>query len=695
MNALTNLFNMPGLRSGAQMKALAGPLLIIMILGMMILPLPAFVLDLLFTFNIALSIMVLLVGMYTQRALDFAAFPSVLLFSTLLRLSLNVASTRVVLLEGHTGPDAAGKVIEAFGHFLVGGNFAVGIVVFAILVVINFMVITKGAGRIAEVGARFMLDAMPGKQMAIDADLNAGLINEEGARKRRAEVAQESDFYGAMDGASKFVRGDAIAGLLIMFINVAAGMVVGMVQHDLDFGTAVHNYTLLTIGDGLVAQIPALVISTAAGVIVSRVSNEQDVGQQLTGQLFSNPRVMFITAAIIGMMGIIPGMPHFAFLLLAGALAWFGRYVMRRDVKAVETKAREERTPAVQAETAEATWEDVTMVDPLGMEVGYRLISLVDRAQNGELLGRIKSIRKKIAQDIGFLVPVVHIRDNLELKPTAYRITLKGVEVGSGEANPGQWMAINPGQVTGTLPGAATRDPAFGLPAVWIDASLKEQAQAYGYTVVDASTVVATHLNHLIQMHASELLGRQEVQALLDRIGKEAPKLTEDLVPKTISLTGLQKLLQNLLDEGVAIRDMRTILDVVAEHAPKVSDPAELTTLVRVALGRAITQQLFPNNADLQVISLDAGLERVLTQALANGGGIEPGLADAVLQQAQGAVVRQEQLGLDAVLLVPAPLRPLMARFLRRTLPQLKVLSHAEVPDNRNIRITAMIGGAA
>ncbi|ABF10571.1 flagellar biosynthesis protein FlhA [Cupriavidus metallidurans] len=695
MNALTNILNMPGLRSGAQMKALAGPVLIIMILGMMILPLPAFVLDLLFTFNIALSIMVLLVGMYTQRPLDFAAFPAVLLFSTLLRLSLNVASTRVVLLEGHTGPDAAGKVIEAFGHFLVGGNFAVGIVVFAILVVINFMVITKGAGRIAEVGARFMLDAMPGKQMAIDADLNAGLINEEGARKRRAEVAQESDFYGAMDGASKFVRGDAIAGLLVMFINVVAGMVVGMVQHDLDFGTAVHNYTLLTIGDGLVAQIPALVISTAAGVIVSRVSNEQDVGQQLTGQLFSNPRVLFITAAIIGMMGIIPGMPHFAFLLLAAGLIWLGRHMMRREATAEETKSNEARAPAAPAEAAEASWEDVTMVDPLGMEVGYRLITLVDRAQNGELLGRIKSIRKKIAQDIGFLVPVVHIRDNLELKPTAYRITLKGVEVGSGEANPGQWMAINPGQVTGTLPGAATRDPAFGLPAVWIDAALKEQAQAYGYTVVDASTVVATHLNHLIQMHASELLGRQEVQSLLDRIAKESPKLTEDLVPKTITLTGLQKVLQSLLDEGVAIRDMRTILDVIAEHAPKVSDPAELTTLVRVALGRAITQQLFPNNADLQVIGLDAGLERVLSQALANGGGIEPGLADAVLQQAQGAVVRQEQLGLDPVLLVPSPLRPLMARFLRRTLPQLKVLSHAEVPDNRNIRITAMIGGAA
>ncbi|SPA21988.1 FlhA: Flagellar biosynthesis protein. FHIPEP (flagella/HR/invasion proteins export pore) family [Cupriavidus taiwanensis] len=692
MNALSNLLNLPGLRSAGQLKAMTGPLLIIMILGMMILPLPPFVLDLLFTFNIALAIMVLLVSMYTQKPLDFAAFPAVLLFTTLLRLSLNVASTRVVLLEGHTGPDAAGKVVEAFGHFLVGGNFAVGIVVFAILVVINFMVITKGAGRIAEVGARFMLDSMPGKQMSIDADLNAGLIDEAAAKKRRAEVAQESDFYGAMDGASKFVRGDAVAGLLIMFINVAAGMVVGMVQHDLDFGTAVHNYTLLTIGDGLVAQIPALVISTAAGVIVSRVSNEQDVGEQLTGQLFANPRVLYLTAGIIGLMGIIPGMPHFAFLLLAGALVWMGRYISRRAATQARTRQREERTPAVAQESTEASWDDVTLVDPLGMEVGYRLITLVDRAQDGELLGRIKSIRKKVAQEIGFLVPVVHIRDNLELKPNAYRITLKGVEIGRGEAMPGQWMAINPGQVSGTLPGAATRDPAFGLPAVWIDAGIKEQAQAFGYTVVDASTVVATHLNHVIHMHAAELLGRQEVQALLDRIAKDSPKLTEDLVPKAISLTGLQKILQNLLDEGVPIRDMRTILDVVAEHAPKISDPNELTAMVRVALGRAITQQLFPNNADLQVIGLDAGLERVLSQALTNGGGIEPGLADALLQQTQGAVTRQEQMGMDPVLLVPSQLRPLMARFLRRTMPQLRVLSHAEVPDNRNIRITAMIG---
>jgi flagellar biosynthesis protein FlhA len=696
MNALTSFLNLPALRNSSQWKALAGPMLVVMILGMMILPLPPFLLDLLFTFNIALSIMVLLVGMYTRTALDFAAFPAVLLFTTLMRLSLNVASTRVVLLHGHGGPDAAGKVIEAFGHFLVGGNFAVGIVVFAILVVINFMVITKGAGRIAEVGARFMLDAMPGKQMAIDADLNAGLINEEGAKKRRAEVAQESDFYGAMDGASKFVRGDAVAGLLIMFINIGAGMVVGMVQHDLDFATAVRNYTLLTIGDGLVAQIPALVISTAAGVIVSRVSNEQDVGQQLTGQLFSNPRVMFITAGIIGLMGVIPGMPHISFLLLAGALGWFGRYQLQRQQSEAATQKGEtsKRTTAAAPEASEASWDDVTLVDPLGMEVGYRLISLVDRAQNGELLGRIKSIRKKVAQEIGFLVPVVHIRDNLELKPNSYRITLKGVDIGHGEAMPGQWMAINPGQVHGTLPGQPTRDPAFGLPAVWIEAGMKDQAQAMGYTVVDASTVVATHLNHLIHMHAAELLGRQEVQSLLDRIGKDSPKLTEDLVPKTISLTGLQKVLQHLLDEGVTIRDMRTILDVIAEHAPKISDPNELTAMVRVALGRSITQSLFPNGAELDVIGLDAGLERVLSQALANGGGIEPGLAEALVQQAQAAMHRQEQQGLDSVLLVPPPLRPLLARFLRRTLPQLKVLSHAEVPDNRNIRITAMIGGA-
>jgi len=695
MNSMANLMRLPTqLFSGNQFKGLAGPILIIMILSMMVLPLPAFLLDLLFTFNIAMSVMVLLVSMYTMKALDFAAFPAVLLFSTLLRLSLNVASTRVVLMHGHTGPDAAGKVIEAFGHFLVGGNFAVGVMVFIILVLINFMVITKGAGRIAEVGARFMLDAMPGKQMAIDADLNAGLIGEDVARKRRTEVAQEADFYGSMDGASKFVRGDAVAGLLIMVINIIGGLVVGVVQHGLDFSTAGTTYTLLAIGDGLVAQIPALVISTAAGVIVSRVTTDEDVGRQLTGQLFSNPQVLFLTAGIIGLMGMIPGMPNLAFLLIAGGLAWTGRRVfLRKPVQTPGQVAAAQAAVVPSTEATEATWDDIALVDPLGMEVGYRLIPLVDQSQHGELLGRIKSIRKKIAQEIGFLVPVVHIRDNLEIKPNSYVISLKGVEIGRGEAFPNQWMAINPGQVTGTLSGTVTQDPAFGLPAVWIDGSLRQQAQIHGYTVVDACTVMATHLNHLIQTHAAELLGRQEVQQLIDQIAKTAPKLTEDLVPKVVSLSTLHKVLQNLLDEEVSIRDMRTILDVMAEHAPTVKDATELTTLTRLALGRAIVQQLFPGNAELQVIGLDGSLDGVLQQAMTSSSGIEPGLADNLLRQTQAAIARQEQMGLAPVLVVQHGLRVLLSRFLRRSLQQLKVLSHAEIPDARNIKITATIGG--
>jgi len=694
-------FKLPAVLTGLKLKGAAGPVLIVLILGMMILPLPAFALDLLFTFNIALAIMVLLVSMYTTEPLEFSSFPSVLLFSTLLRLSLNVASTRIVLLEGHTGPDAAGKVIEAFGHFLVGGNYAVGIVVFVILIVINFMVITKGAGRIAEVSARFTLDAMPGKQMAIDADLNAGLINEDQARKRRANVAQEADFYGSMDGASKFVRGDAVAGLMIMAINIVGGLIVGVVQHDMDIGAAAKNYTLLTIGDGLVAQIPALVISTAAGVIVSRVATNEDVGTQLSGQLFSNPRVLFITGVILGSLGLIPDMPHVAFLSLGGGLIYLARRMGLRAAADLASAASAAATPAVTGpvEPPEASWDDVTMLDPLGLEVGYRLISLVDRSRDGELLNRIKGIRKKFAQEIGFLVPVVHIRDNLELKPNAYRIALHGVEVGSGEAYPGQWLAINPGQVSAPLQGTQTRDPAFGLPAVWIDPGVREQAQVFGYTVVDASTVVATHLNHLVVTHASELLGRQEVQSLLDRVGKDAPKLTEDLVPKLLPLTTVQKVLQNLLDEGVPIRDMRTILDVFAENATKIQDPFELTALVRLALGRAITQQWYPGTGDMSVMGLDAGLERVLAQAMSASPaghqepGLEPGLASTLLQESQTAMTRQQNLGHPPVLLVQHGLRPLLARFLRRSLPQLKVLSYAEVPDTRTIKVTAMIGG--
>ncbi|AXF15837.1 flagellar biosynthesis protein FlhA [Paraburkholderia caledonica] len=697
MNARAGfLARRPDALSGTNLRALAGPVLICMILGMMILPLPPFLLDLLFTFNIALSVMVLLVSMYTMKPLDFAAFPSVLLFSTLLRLSLNVASTRVVLLEGHTGPDAAGQVIESFGHFLVGGNFAVGIVVFIILMVINFMVITKGAGRIAEVSARFTLDAMPGKQMAIDADLNAGLINEEQARKRRAEVSQEAEFYGSMDGASKFVRGDAIAGLLIMVINIFGGLIVGMVQHGMDFASAGKNYTLLTIGDGLVAQIPSLVISTAAGVIVSRVATNEDIGTQLTGQLFTNPRVLAITGCILVLMGLIPGMPHFAFLILGGGLIQLGRTMKKRAEERKNTTALVDVAPAAVTpiENAEASWDDVTMIDTLGLEVGYRLIPLVDKNSDGELLKRIKSIRKKFAQEIGFLPPVIHIRDNLELRPNGYRIALKGVEVGVGEAYPGQWLAINPGQVSAALPGTPTQDPAFGLPAIWIDTNLREQAQVYGYTVVDSSTVVATHLNHLVVTHASELLGRREVQALLERMQKDTPSLVDDLVPKTLPLTTLQKVLQNLLEEGVPIRDMRTILEALSEHTPKITDAHDLTAAVRLALGRAITQQWFPGTGDMQVMGLDSNLERVLSQALSTGSnpGLEPGLAHTLMNETQKAMNRQQNLGLAPVLLVQHALRPMLARFLRRSLPQLKVLSYAEVPDTRNIKVVNLIG---
>ena len=692
---MNDTFNLQLLFGGRALRAAAVPMLIVMILTMMILPLPPFVLDLLFTFNIALAIIVLLVSLYTLKPLDFAVFPTVLLMTTLLRLSLNVASTRVVLLHGHNGPDAAGKVIAAFGQFLVGGNYAVGLVVFIILVVINFVVITKGAGRIAEVSARFTLDAMPGKQMAIDADLNAGLIGEDEARRRRREVAQEAEFYGAMDGASKFVRGDAVAGIIILLVNIVGGLVVGMVQHNLDIATAAKYYTLLTIGDGLVAQIPALLISTAAGMVVSRVGSDQTIGEQLAGQLFNKPQVLMITAAILGLMGLIPGMPNFAFLLLA-ALLGGGGYVIAKRPPAQEVAAPE---LPVASPSAEASWSDVVPVDTLGLEVGYRLIPLVDKAQDGELLKRIKGLRKKFASDVGFLAPAVHIRDNLELRPNAYVIALKGVEIGRGEAYSGMHLAINPGHVNGTLPGAATRDPAFGLPAVWVEAGMREQAQTFGYTVVDAGTVIATHLNHVMQTHASELLGRQETQQLLDHVGRESPKLVEDLVPKLLPLSTVQKVLQRLLEEGVHIRDMRTIIEVLAEHGAKVQDAGELTALVRVALGRAIMQQLYPASNELQVMALEPGLERILLQAVqaksGDAAGIEPGLVDTLLREAGAAAQRQERLGLPPVLLVPAELRVLLARFLRRAVSQIKVIAHSEIPDTSNIKVTALLGGKA
>ena len=690
-NASLSLQSLFG-RSGLQQ--LAGPILILLILSMMVLPLPPFMLDLFFTFNIAISVIVMLVAINVLKPLDFSVFPTVLLITTLLRLSLNVASTRVVLLEGHTGPGAAGQVIEAFGHFLVGGNYAVGIVVFAILVIINFVVITKGAGRVAEVAARFTLDAMPGKQMAIDADLNAGLIGEDEARKRRSTIAEEADFFGSMDGASKFVRGDAVAGILIMFINVVGGLFVGVLQHDLDIGAAAKTYTLLTIGDGLVAQIPALIISIAAGMVVTRVGDTQDLSQQFLSQLFNNPKVIGMTAAIIGLLGLIPGMPNFVFLLLAislGFLAW-DMDKRLRTAQPVPVVA----APMAAPESQEASWADVATLDVLGLEVGYRLIPLVDKAQDGELLRRIRGIRKKFAQEVGFLVSPVHIRDNLELKPNVYRILLKGVEIGQGEVFPGSLLAINPGRVAGQLPGTVTKDPAFGLPAIWIEITLRDQAQAYGYTVVDASTVAATHLNHLILSHAAELLGRQEAQALLDHLAKEMPKLVEDLVPKVLSLGVLQKVLQNLLEEDIHIRDMRTIIETLAETAVRSQDAEVLTAQVRIALGRSIVQQLYPSGTEMQVMSLDPQLERVLLQAIAGGGdnaSIEPNLADTLLRETANATQRQEELGLPAVLLVPGNLRTLLSRFLRRGISQLKVLAHGEVPESKIIKVTSIIGG--
>ncbi len=695
MNAATQqLQKWFGPNAGA-IRALMAPLFIVMVLAMMVLPLPPFALDLLFTFNIAMALMVMMVASYMLKPLDFAAFPTIILLTTLLRLSLNVASTRVVLMEGHTGPGAAGSVIEAFGHFLIGGNFAVGLIVFAILVVINFIVVTKGAERIAEVGARFALDAMPGKQMAIDADLNAGLIDEKEAKRRRAEVGEEAEFFGAMDGASKFVRGDAIAGLLILFITIVGGFIIGMVQHGLSAGDAADSYILLAVGDALVAQIPALLISVAAAMVVSRVGKENDVGGQIAKQVFSSPRALAITAGVIGALGLIPGMPHFVFLLIAGSFAYGAYWMHERDKRAAAAPPPLPTQAA--APNAEASWDDLQPVDTLGLEVGYRLISLVDKAREGDLLARIKGVRKKFAQDVGFLPPPVHIRDNLELKPSMYRLTLRGAVVGEGEAFPGMWLAINPGGATTKLIGTPTNDPAFGLPAVWIEDAQREAAQMNGFTVVDCSTVVATHLSHLMQLHAAKLLGRVETQQLVEHVTKLAPKLIEDVVPKMVGIATLQRVLQLLLEEGVHIRDMRSIVESLAEHATSITDAGELARRIRIHLAPSIVHQIYGPVRELDVIALEPELERLVTQALnsPHGSVLDPGVADTLTKSAAESAKRQEDLGHPACLLVPDMIRAPMARLLRRAAPRLKVLGHSEIPETHSIRIGSIIGGAA
>ena len=676
-------------------NGLGAPLLVIIILAMMIVPMPAIGLDLLFTFNIALSLVVLMVTVYTLRPLEFSSFPTVLLVATMLRLALNIASTRVVLLEGHTGAAAAGNVIESFGEFVIGGNYAVGLVVFAILVIINFVVVTKGAGRVSEVTARFTLDAMPGKQMAIDADLNAGLIDQDQARKRREDVAQEADFYGSMDGASKFVRGDAVAGLLILFINLIGGLAIGIGQHDLSFSVAAENYTLLTIGDGLVAQIPSLLLSMATAIIVTRVSSSQDMGEQIIGQMFSDRRALVITAVVIGMLGLLPGMPNVVFLGfagLAGGYAWWSSKQTKVEVIEADEILEEDSLP----EQKDLSWDDVRSVDIIGLEVGYRLIPLVDAKQGGKLLDRIKGVRRKLSEELGFLVHAVHIRDNLDLPPGRYRITLLGVAEGEADIHPDRELAINPGNVFGELNGIATKDPAFGMDALWIEPAQRDHAQTLGYTVVDAGTVIATHLSKVLQEHAGDLLGHEEVQQLLDKLAQSNPKLVEDLVPKTLPLSMVVKVLQNLLTEGIPVRDMRTIAETLAEQAVNSQDADTLTAMVRVALRRMITRQINGLDDELPVITLDPELEQILLQSLQSGTegglGLEPGLAERLYQSLAESAQRQEVSGEAAVLLVSPQLRPWLARLIRHTVPTLKVLAYNEIAESKQLKVIANIG---
>ncbi len=680
-------------------KGLGTPLLLVSVIAMMTLPMPTWMLDLMFTFNITLALVVVLVSVYTMKPLDFAVFPTILLVATLLRLALNVASTRVVLLEGHTGPGAAGSVIESFGSVVVGGNYAVGLVVFAILVLINFVVVTKGAGRISEVSARFTLDAMPGKQMAIDADLNAGLLTQEEAGLRRMEVAREADFYGAMDGASKFVRGDAVAGLLILFINIIGGLAIGMGQHGLDFSTAMRFYALLTIGDGLVAQIPSLLLSTAAAIMVTRQNSAQDMGEQMVGQLISDPRALWIASLVMALLGIVPGMPHLAFLGLA-AVAAVGAFFIQQKIQLKEQSESEIAEVPVPVtddlqELKELSWDDVNPVDPIGLEVGYRLIPMVDQAQDGKLMSRIKGVRKKLSQELGFLIPTVHIRDNLELPPNGYRITLMGVAAAESEVYPDRELAINPGQVFGQLEGIETKDPAFGLEAIWIMPDQREQAQTLGYTVVDASTVVATHLSQLLQDNAAQLLGHEEVEQLLKRLAQTAPKLAEELVPNALALSVVVKVLQNLLSEHIPVRDIRTIAETLAENAPRSQDPDVLTQQVRMALARLIVQTINPGNDELPVITLEPALEQILQQSVQVSGAegtVEPLLAEKLQKSLKESAQKQELQGQPAVLLVNPVLRPMLSRFVRFAAPNMHVLSYQEIPENKQVRIVATIG---
>ena len=678
---------------GNFLTGLGTPAVMLMMLAMIVLPLPATALDFLFTISIALSIMVLMASVYATRPLDFGVFPTVLLLATLMRLALNVASTRVVLLNGHTGTDSAGRVIEAFGEFVVGGSYAVGLVLFTILVVINFVVVTKGATRVSEVTARFTLDAMPGKQMAIDADLNAGLISSDEALERRERVTRESDFYGAMDGASKFVRGDAVAGILILFINILGGFAIGTLQHDLDASQAAQNYVLLTIGDGLVAQIPSMLLSTATAIIVTRISGEQDMSAEVSNQLTNNPKVLYVAAGIIGTMGIVPGMPNVVFLSIATLLA-VGGYLRSQAALTPELVDPKPEPVDLQPKSTELSWDDVSSLDQIGLEVGYRLIPLVDAAQGGDLLSRIKGVRKKLSQELGFLVDSVHIRDNLDLGPNKYRISIHGVSMGEGEVIPDRELAINPGQVFGHVDGIATKDPTFGLDALWIDPSQRDAAQTAGYTVVDSSTVIATHLSQLLKNNAAKLIGQDDVQQLLERLKQTAPKLVENLVPNTMSLADVTRVVHSLLDEGVPIRDMRTIAETLSIHRGLENNPEELVAQVRVALGPSIFQSVVGGAQELPVMVLDPQLEQMMSSAVQNNQGvIEPNLLDTMVKGIGDAAGKMEAEGASPVLLVSGIIRGFLSKLLRGRMSNFYILAYEEIPGDKNIRVVTTVGG--
>jgi flagellar biosynthesis protein FlhA len=673
---------------GMPLNRLAVPTLVLLILAMMVLPLPTFMLDVLFTLSIALAMIVMLVSLNARRPLDFSVFPTVLLLTTLFRLALNVASTRIILMQGHTGPDAAGKVIESFGNFLVGGNYVVGFVVFLILVIINFVVITKGAGRIAEVAARFTLDSMPGKQLAVDADLNAGFINETEARTRRNEIGREADFYGAMDGASKFVRGDAIAGIIILLVNLIGGILVGLFQHNLGLTEALGRYALLTVGDGLVTQIPALIISTAAGIVVSRASSEQDLSREFSTQVFGRPQTLFVAAAVLGVLGLIPGTPHLAFLTIAAVLGVLGFWLLQRQRMLLEAE------PLALIEEAAApvdvTWDDIPPVDVLALEVGYRLIPLVDRNQGGAALTKITEARRRFAADMGLVVPLIRVRDNLDLKASSYRITLKGVDVARGELPSGQVLAVDMGDVLGRLDGAPGTDPLTALGGVWIDADRQDEAELRGFVVLEPSELISRQVEAVFRLHAPELLGRTEVQQLLDTLSRSHPGLVEDVTPRHLPLTSVQAVLQQLIAENVSIRDTRTLFETLAARAPKSQAIDDLVETARAALGRSIVDRLFEGSDTLQVIGLAAATEtRLLTEMGDEGEALlSPATLDALNDAAERALGEQEREGHPPVLLTSPGLRAILSRLLRRNLPRLSVIAYAEVPADKMVRVS-------